>query len=615
VARAFGGGADLGLLDPSEVCFSVTDYEEGPPEEEIGWISGDGQYFGEVGDENQNYTGLIALRTITCKYFRDSNISDEAYVAVLDSAGTQFVPTDHSTDVEFRFDRYYPGWVITKGDTYPPGNDNWKWEQDEGGNVQITGDLPYKRTITGNHDGNGTGFVHASIKVEQNGISSCPLEGIVPFFVVSSESTFFTRENGDDTVYATITDGVCKFRIVSGHQTVTIENLTKGTILAANYPLPEWPNHNGLYSDVFEFSDPDVQHLDLVWVHGSGDDWVRAIDVTVLATKHRPVLRMHHLDFSWTGPIKVDVFIEHATLKNPSHPDPTKRSLPPGQYTLGDLDTKYDFEDSYLDLPNDKAIRELRPGLTKPDTGKPTVYWKRLYLTVGKGSKDRLAIQYWFFYMSSCKPYYVQIMKGGEGIFAYTQRILIPPEHCHEGDWEMCMTVFKVEKANAVPNSMTASQHYGGQTIRWENKGGVQGLDYVEKDSKEPDRPVIYIADRTHATYFSAGKHDAYVNFWEAVGIWAADIEDVHDLTEAAGEKFEVREYAPPKEFQGFPGRPQRFYWWEGRWGEPSSLYEKFSGPRSPHFRKDDKGNLLMHGKKWHNQWILREQDEDLRIP
>lgn len=51
--------------------------------------------------------------------------------------------------------------------------------------------------------------------------------------------------------------------------------------------------------------------------------------------------------------------------------------------------------------------------------------------------------------------------------------------------------------------SVSASQHFRGQTLRWDEKGNGPALrdqDYVGKTGFY--RPNIYIANRTHATYF-----------------------------------------------------------------------------------------------------------------
>jgi len=82
----------------------------------------------------------------------------------------------------------------------------------------------------------------------------------------------------------------------------------------------------------------------------------------------------------------------------------------------------------------------------------------------------------------------------------------------HEGDWEMMqIAVSELDTTSASlkakwmePRSATASQHYQGQTLRWDSVGngpGTRNQDFVGKAGVY--RPDVYIALNTHATYFS----------------------------------------------------------------------------------------------------------------
>jgi hypothetical protein len=84
----------------------------------------------------------------------------------------------------------------------------------------------------------------------------------------------------------------------------------------------------------------------------------------------------------------------------------------------------------------------------------------------------------------------------------------------HEGDWEMAMSVIELDLEEGVPwlRSMTASQHYTGQTLptktgRFKKDfGGIllePGVDYVQTIS---DRfPQLFIGGGSHATFFKEG--------------------------------------------------------------------------------------------------------------
>jgi len=248
-----------------------------------------------------------------------------------------------------------------------------------------------------------------------------------------------------------------------------------------------------VHFSVFDYETPadeDVGDYEEILVFGSPDhDAVGKVNAEKLAKKHRPVLKMHPKEFSKWGSVPVKEMVKRATLTNPE----TKEA---GTYELGDLYDDYNSEDYYLDLPD----KDQQFSNWKEEDG--LVYRKLLFI-----GKSYLIIQYWFFYLSSKFPYFVKV----SGDPPFEVEVIIPPIiHCHEGDWEMAQIAFKVEKTEMgitiKPFAMTASQHYYGQTIRWEPKDGQVGEDYVEKDKQDPNRPVLYIANGAHATYFKEGK-------------------------------------------------------------------------------------------------------------
>jgi hypothetical protein len=66
----------------------------------------------------------------------------------------------------------------------------------------------------------------------------------------------------------------------------------------------------------------------------------------------------------------------------------------------------------------------------------------------------------------------------------------------HEGDWEMVQ--FRMDADAGHPDVAVYAQHRFGQMRRWAD---------IEKLPAEPDRPVIYVARGSHASYFEAGFH------------------------------------------------------------------------------------------------------------
>jgi len=88
-----------------------------------------------------------------------------------------------------------------------------------------------------------------------------------------------------------------------------------------------------------------------------------------------------------------------------------------------------------------------------------------------------------------------------------------PNPYWHEGDVEFMQVALQLRDENLPckkvywlkPIAATASQHYWGQTLPWNppkeiiKGGGFPGQDYIIKQGA---RPVIYIAEGSHATYF-----------------------------------------------------------------------------------------------------------------
>jgi hypothetical protein len=136
-------------------------------------------------------------------------------------------------------------------------------------------------------------------------------------------------------------------------------------------------------------------------------------------------------------------------------------------------------------------------------------------------------LQYWFFYLWNNKAFL------GLGL--------------HEGDWEMVQVRLD---AGGKPKGMTCAQHTHGQRCAW-------GL--VEKQG---ERPVIYVARGSQASYPSAGRHDAPL---------------VDDVADGKGARVSPR-------VEPLVDRVPRWVAWPGRWGSTSARWKAESnspvGPR-----------------------------------
>lgn len=95
---------------------------------------------------------------------------------------------------------------------------------------------------------------------------------------------------------------------------------------------------------------------------------------------------------------------------------------------------------------------------------------------VARDRNDRTWLQYWLWYF-----YNDYRLTAGYGL--------------HEGDWEMVQLRLD---ADGAPDQVVYNQHRKAQARPW---------DRVEKDPKNPDTPIVYVARGSHASYFERGVH------------------------------------------------------------------------------------------------------------
>ena len=157
------------------------------------------------------------------------------------------------------------------------------------------------------------------------------------------------------------------------------------------------------------------------------------------------------------GPIKSRDFIRNGPIVESELPDPTSA----GVY--------------YLDMWNATAapFEDPRPAV-KPDPvrfmGYPlTVYGRQADKTYG--GHQYIVLQYWFFY-----PYNDW-------------------HNCHEGDMERVQIV--LDKATKTPINVTFGQHWGGETVPWNNVSLINGTHHLK----------VFVARGSHASYPTDGDH------------------------------------------------------------------------------------------------------------
>jgi hypothetical protein len=172
----------------------------------------------------------------------------------------------------------------------------------------------------------------------------------------------------------------------------------------------------------------------------------------------------------------------------------------------------FDFLDAHNDTYRDDAARmHLNPNLRN------RVYGRAIR------SGGRLWLQYWFFY------YYNPQSVAGFGP--------------HEGDWEMIELGFK--RNDRPPFRAAYAQHNGHEVCPWR---------FVETSG--PTSPKVYVANESHASYFSSGSS----------GRGPTRPEDDHH---GDGETVGPNESDPAKQLtlQDISNPGPSWLRWPGRWG------------------------------------------------
>lgn len=156
-------------------------------------------------------------------------------------------------------------------------------------------------------------------------------------------------------------------------------------------------------------------------------------------------------------------------------------------------------------------------------------------------------LQYWFFYLYNDKAFL------GIGL--------------HEGDWEMVQVKLA---ADDKPREMAFAQHSHGQRCGW-------GL--VEKRG---ERPIVYVARGSQASFASAGRHDAPVVPDHADGRGPEVAQATLDLVDT---------------------RLPEWLDWPGRWGSTKARNRlESNSPRGP-----------AHQEKWNDPQAFQEECDEIR--
>ncbi len=199
--------------------------------------------------------------------------------------------------------------------------------------------------------------------------------------------------------------------------------------------------------------------------------------------------------------------------------------------------------DYHLDFPGNP----LRPGCGYEEWERqitagrePTVY---AHVATERGYPDRLALQYWFFYVFNDFG------------------------NPHEGDWEMIQLNFQAanpeQALSRKPTEVGYSQHEGAEGAAW----GDEKLDIVGGT-----HPVVFVADGSHANFFDSA---LFVGRSAEEGVGCDDTRGPHVTV------LPVVDTIPTAPAAARAADPWIAF--QGRWGELQPAF--FNGPTGPNLK------------------------------
>jgi hypothetical protein len=193
-------------------------------------------------------------------------------------------------------------------------------------------------------------------------------------------------------------------------------------------------------------------------------------DAEELLNKHRPQLLYDSLEAYFADHPAQMVVNPHNELRRG---DGTVLATAP--FSLDALTPQSATKDDVLAIKGkDYAQQYARLRQARPELNDHVV------ARVAKDRHGRTWLQYWLWYF-------------------YNDYRLTANVGLHEGDWEMVQLRLD---ADGAPDYAVYNQHKKAQRRPW---------DRVEKDKDNSDRPVVYVARGSHASYFERGVHPTEV--------------------------------------------------------------------------------------------------------
>jgi hypothetical protein len=234
-------------------------------------------------------------------------------------------------------------------------------------------------------------------------------------------------------------------------------------------------------------------------------------------------------------PAPVDIVLDNREilLRQVGNGDPVAM-VGPSASDLFDL-----REGWYLDFPGDA----LEPGcIFEQDfqrffDGQSVVY---AHIAQEADRPGFIAVQYWLFWYHN------------------------PAKNDHEGDWEFVQVLFAADTVDealaSTPVGVGYAQHTGGERARWDD-------DDLER---EGDRPVVYSAKGSHASYFGSA---LYLGRSSREGFGC-------DNTNGPSRRLDPEVVLLPEQVTD-PADPLAWLSFQGRWGQREAGF--FNGPTGPY--------------------------------
>jgi hypothetical protein len=126
----------------------------------------------------------------------------------------------------------------------------------------------------------------------------------------------------------------------------------------------------------------------------------------------------------------------------------------------------------------------------------------------------------------------------------------------HVGDWEH--TMLRFPSADSPPEAIWYSQHANGQAFKYST---------VEKDS-DGVRPVVYVAQGSHANYAITGKHSHVIPNLNLPFGALEDYTDKGKRWDSVGSSWTYQFDATSSAFTALDGGPVEWLEFKGRWGD-----------------------------------------------